>query len=411
MEDNIYMQILDEAYYGKNADLLAIEKKIGEIRMKYRATPNKVNSSKEVSELEELFCKAFGFAECQFTVDMSGLHNACTIPVSITDMGKTDSMITTSASGIKFKKEANAYMFITVTKGLLFSSEYTDGEIVAVIMHEVGHNFQGALAPSMRTTRNINNILLWIFNPISMLFYGPMKGKYTNLVNKLRSDNAGMVNAWYGFKNVVTTIAGIGYTAYSIFSNICLMMNPIGVIPALIKKIPSQVLGSIINFLPLGYRDETVADSFSTAYGYGPELSSAFQKMKRADGGMVSDKIFRDSFVGAYFDLCMLPFKIMSNCFDPHPNTIARLNNQYEMLEKELLKADLKPKMKAQIRKDLKDIGETMDAFLDAEDQGYFFSNALDRAMLDMCGGDIRKGFGKNTPAEFDMIDKMYRNK
>ena len=45
--NNLYLQMLDEAYYGKTPDLLEIEKKIGEIRQKYKPNPSKVNSARE----------------------------------------------------------------------------------------------------------------------------------------------------------------------------------------------------------------------------------------------------------------------------------------------------------------------------------------------------------------------------
>lgn len=408
--NNLYLQMLDEAYYGKTPDLLKIEKKIGEIRQKYNSNPSKVNSAKEREELEELFCKAFGFEGCQITVDMTGLQNACTIPISLTDLGSSDKLITTSSSGVKFKKEAKAYVFITITKGLLFSFDYSDGEITAIIMHEIGHNFQSALSPDNRTIRNVNNILLWIFNPITVTLHGPLRDKYSHLIQRMRSDNPGVVNAYYGFKNIVMTIAGIGYTALRIMSNFSMLMNPIAVLSRIPQTVLQNLYGSLLSFIPLKYRDESIADAFSSAYGYGPELASAFQKMKRASNGMIADKIYRDSFVGAYFDLMTIPDKIISNIFDPHPNTIARLYNQYDMLEKELLNGNLNPKMRAQVKKDLEGVREMMDAFLDMEDQGYFFSNALDKTLLDFCNGDIRNTFARKTASDFDKIDKQYRD-
>lgn len=410
MENNLYLQMLDEAYYGKTPDLLKIEKKIGEIRQKYSHNPSKVNTSKEREELEKLFCETFGFEECQFTVDMSGLPNACTIPISITDFGSSDKLISTSSSGIKFKKEAKAYVFITITKGLLFSFDYTDGEIVAVLMHEVGHNFQGALSPNNRTIRNVYNIIAWIFSPIEVILYVPLRDKYSHLIKRVRSDNPDIVNAYYGFKNIVMTIAGAGFTVLGIIANFSMLMNPIAVLSKIPQRILKKIYGSLFSFIPLKYRDESIADAFSSAYGYGPELASAFQKMKRASNGIIADKIYRDSFVGAYFDLMTIPYKIISNIFDPHPNTIARLYNQYDLLEKELLNGNLNPKMRAQVKKDLEGIKEMMDAFLDMEDQGYFFSNALDKVLLDFCNGDIRNVFARKTASDFDKIDKMYRD-
>lgn len=389
--------------------LLKIEKKIGEIREKYRSSPTKVNTSKEARELEELFCKAFGFECCQFTVDMSSLHNACTLPISIADFGKTDRLVQSSASGLKFKKEAKAYVFITVTKGLFFSSEYTDGEVMAIIMHEVGHNFQHVLSPSSRTIRNVNNVLLWVFNPISMTMYGPLRDKYSHIIGKIREDSPGMVNAWYTMKSIVGTITGVGYTILRIMSNFSMLMNPLASFAQLPEALLRNMIGSLVSFLPLKYKDESISDAFSSAYGYGPELSTAFEKMKRNSNGMVADQIYRDSIVGAYFDLCLIPNKIIADIVDPHPNTVARIYSQYELLEKELMNGSLNPRMKAQIKDDMKSIKQTLEAYVDLEDQGYLFSNAIDKALIDYCKGDIRNGFANRVGSEFDSVDKSLR--
>lgn len=122
MYNDYDLMFLNEAYYGKTNGMLEIEKKVGEIRKKYFSSQTKVNTSPEIRELEKLLCDEFGFEDCQFYIDMSALHNAYTIPVSVADIGhKRDKLVTSSADGLKYKKEAKAYIFISVTRGLFFS--------------------------------------------------------------------------------------------------------------------------------------------------------------------------------------------------------------------------------------------------------------------------------------------------
>ncbi len=406
------LMFLNEAYYGKTNGMLEIEKKVGEIRKKYFSSQTKVNTSPEIRELEKLLCDEFGFEDCQFYIDMSALHNAYTIPVSVADIGhKRDKLVTSSADGLKYKKEAKAYIFISVTRGLFFSYAYTDGEITALIMHEVGHNFQSVISnPVCRTVRTVNNVLRWVMIPFLCVATGPLRDKFMHLIKEVRNNASWAVEGFNALQVIVMTVAGIWITFGRIFTNIMSMLNPLGSL----AKMPIKMLLSLKSqsnfFLPLSYRDESVADNFSTAYGYGPELSTALNKMKQNSGGMIADQMFRDSLFGAYFDLVSLPDKVITNIFDPHPNTIARMKEQYEMLEKELLNSSLKPSMKAQIKKDMKDIEKTMEAFTEFEDGGYFFSNLLDKFLLKFVKGDIRSMLSKGTEEELDKIDKMYRD-
>lgn len=412
MENNLFLQMLNEAYYGKTQDILKIEEKIGEIRKKYKSSQHKVNSSKEVKELEAMLCKEFGFADLQFTIQMVPLHNAMTIPISIADISqKRATLISTSNNGIRYKPEAKAYIVVSVTRGLFFSFEYTDGEIAALIMHEIGHNFQSVISnPITRTVRSINNIIRWCLVPFLILAVGPLRDKWMYLINQLRTKSPEVVNAFDGCSIFAVTIASLGIGIKQIFGNALMMLNPL----AGFAKLPITILKSLKNntnlLLPLSYRDEVIADEFSTAYGYGPELASALTKIKRNSGGAITTQIYRDSILGPYFDLCMIPEKLISNIFDAHPNTVARMRDQYDMLEKELLNGDLKPSMKAQIKKDMKEIKALLDAFTDFEEAGFFFSNAIDKVFLKFFKGDIRNIFAAGVTDDFDKIDKTYRD-
>lgn len=401
-----YYTLLSEAYIGKTQETLKIEQKIEEIRNKYSTKQMKINTAPEREQLEDLFCEAFGFACCSIMCKPSPLYNVCTIPVSsiIFDFKDYNSYLDISNKKIKYKKSANVYVIIQITKGLLFSDQFTAGEVTAILLHEVGHNFQTAISGKAKSLNMINKIFNVILSPILLIAHpsvGPFRNQYVELIKKVNKDWKGAADAYWAVNNFLTTIVGIGIGALGFLSNISMMMNPI----AVLQQIPQKILNKLnldIIFLPSGIKGEAVSDAFATMYGYGPELASALKKIEKASGGYLPDQITRDTFLGTYFDLITLPNKIIFNIFDPHPNTIARLKSQYDYINEELSKGDYNPKMKKELQKQLKEIDATMNKFLDAEDSGFFFSNQYDKVMLMMFGGDLRSGLAKGTNEEID---------
>lgn len=405
---NYHMTVLDEAYYGKTKEIQSIEKKIGEIREKYAYKTAKANTCKEKEELEELFCEAFGFTCCSIHIDPSNGFNACTIPICNSVLDFRDfrkHIVSKNGQGIKYNKDANIYLIMNITKGLMFSSQFSDAEITAILLHEVGHNFQTAMSGKMRSLHMINKVFNLILAPIIMFMNpqaGPFRNAYTDLIKSFDKNYSEVANVYYTVNDFLTSVLEIGFSIISLISNITAMLNPI----AVIEKIPENILRKLnldLIFVPGGYKGEAISDNFASAYGYGVELSTGLAKMEKMSGGMVSNQIIRDiDLVGAYFDLLMLPNKIISNMIDPHPNTIARINNQYEFLHKEMIKKETNPKMKKELEKQLSELRKSMDKFVDAEEQGFFFSNRYDKALLMMCGGDIRNGFAKGINDDFD---------
>lgn len=413
-ENEKYLMSLQEVYYGKTKEIKDIEKKIGECREKYRTSPMKLNTAKEREELEELFCKAFGFECCQFTIDPSGLYNACTLPASssITDYRDMKKYIVSKrGEGMKFTKEANVYLFILCTKGLFYSSNFTDAEITAILLHEVGHNFFTAITKKYITLHTINKVITLLYWPFILLLNGRnglllttnLRNTYIDTIKKIRREHSELADAYWFINNFLTTLVGLGFSILVAIGNAIALLNPIGVL----QNIPKQILNKLsldMIFIPLGYRNEAIADEFASTYGYGAELSTALTKIEQLSGGFVVDQIYRDiPLINAYYDLLNLPAKVITNTFDEHPATIARANNQLKYNKDQLLNTKgLNPKMKKQIQSDIKDIEKAMDGLTNAEDQGFFFSNMYAKSMLTIFCGDSRNIFAKGVEDDFD---------
>lgn len=177
------------------------------------------------------------------------------------------------------------------------------------------------------------------------------------------------------------------------------------------------ILGAnAINNTPL-FKDETLADNFATAYGYGSECMSAINKMMHAiqnNGANNNNKkqtkkaIKSIPFLESFIDLCVrLPLLILINIVDCHPNNAFRTKHQIDMLKRELEKSELDQKMKNKINSNIKDLEETLDDFTTVSKKSHMFTNAWAALLLTMCDGDLRGMLASNN---FDEFDATYEN-
>ena len=88
-----------------------------------------------------------------------------------------------------------------------------------------------------------------------------------------------------------------------------------------------------------------IADKFATINGYGPELQSALAKMN-----MISSRsekfVEKIPFIGALINLSYTQAYEDVYKFDEHPQLIQRINSSLSILEAEMKKKELDPKLK-----------------------------------------------------------------
>ena len=153
------LDILNEFYFGKKPELEQLEQLFGKIRLKYgtfgnddsrfsiRTNFKKLKNDKILITIGEVISSLFGFKTTTFTVGISNDFNAYTVALSsLDDEGnlKTNFMkqsVIINNSGMYFNKKAKYIFFVCVNQGLLLSDIFNEQEIVAILLHEIGHNF------------------------------------------------------------------------------------------------------------------------------------------------------------------------------------------------------------------------------------------------------------------------------
>lgn len=163
--------------------------------------------------------------------------------------------------------------------------------------------------------------------------------------------------------------------------------------------------------LPLGYRQERSADNFPTMYGYGQDAISYFDKIEshKSKGSIASNPL-----ISITIDLITAPAKIINGVFDTKPDGISRAYDQIKMLEYELSKTDLDPKMRATIKSDLelckKNIKSLVDISKGAKDPD-ILRKVYNYTLGSIANGTNLKSFIFDDKNKFQKYDDYYNQK
>lgn len=394
IDESNYMSIVSEAYFGKTNEILEIENAIHDLRAPYiknvdhvlnidTYTP-RISNDPNKRKLELAICKAFGFSDANIIINATNIPAIGTESASFcVDIGskKMKNALRSSSKGFKYDKSANIVFFVNFNTGCLVSSEFTDAELTAILLHEIGHNFSPAIARGVYATA-MCPIITWVSLYVSELASDSIKygdtsraslGSYiggmlhqTNIGHQVRtnisrtftqiSNNIAkecpalitLIGGAITFKNI--TFEFVQSISNLIMSFIVPGYSMIG------PSVLSRLIGSVAR--PSGYEDEKFSDAFATSYGYGAELNSALDKIRsyKAPSTNVIDYV---PVISALYEVYMLPFTVVLSGLDEHPVDAARAQSTIKQLKRELAtNKSLNPATKKKIQQDIDNIEE-----------------------------------------------------
>jgi hypothetical protein len=347
-----YLDVIQEAYFGKTETLLEIEKQIGLIRQNAAKRYTDINRSKEVLELNRLFEKQFGMEVFSLHVEQNNIINAYTALVATRfDIAFKEilakKVTATKKDGYRFLPGNNLCIVCTVYLGLLNCQDLTDGEIVAIILHELGHNFADAIYKDIEIANKkqvkdyLDMLILTTILTCGLYLPGALKEYYNNL-NKTVKKRESKTRK----RPIHGLIKGIKAKCSDFFDVYNEVIERLGMgrdinkykKDADSKGYPKKVKKSASRY------NEVIADKFAGIYGYGPEQGSALLKMdsqiSKAEDivnsipgiGIKANKAYNDAIKDIYN-------------YDCHPHVIQRINEEIKTLRYELQKSDLDPKL------------------------------------------------------------------
>lgn len=378
---------INEAYINKTRRCLEMEKCIEKLRTKYMAsddlstalgsnTMQTVASDSEWIKWQSLIEDEFGFYSVSLNLDFSmASPNAYTLPVhlAIDAWPRLRKSLTVGKTFIKFDKKDELCTYIAITPELLFSKILTPQEILAIILHEVGHNFEFPVLVTMQPI-NVLSTLATIFGTLASgqislyptLFVAICTPgtKLKNSIKKYIQKNKDLQLAL----DVFDTIRTFPIRLLNIFL-FCFM-----------PLLTSLGLGSVINYIAsiakpdkfvqnlifgsLSFKSEKVADQFVAIVGYGPELASALNKINYTHDYIgISEALAKVPIVGHIMGLNEYVFGHVASVFDGHPDINTRCMSLVKILEKDLEDPRIDSKTKAMVKKDIKLIYDAVGKF------------------------------------------------
>lgn len=407
-----------EVYYGENDNIKQMQKCITRLRKDIfkNGIKSKLNSHPEVQKFNRYAEKEFGFKSFQLYIDNSYKGtNAYTLllDMDLNHLGKeTQNNLIITDKGYKYKKEAGYVAFCAIEKGLLTIKNITDREVMAFILHEIGHNFQAAISDyqcmltipkvilytidCLDVISNIEDNQKFLINLISLpvFWLSDIGAKLYKFIDKIM---LGYPELYHMMDIIQSFMLEIKYPIDKVKEYIKIFKNLSKLPKTLMKKL--HPLNIIKLFMTGMYREEKVADNFATIYGYGPDLASFMAKYDTGDEVLNNIKI---PFLSPILGMIICGMEVLILLPDCHAQQITRIKDQSDYLKQELKKEDLDPKFRNEIMNQIEEIDKTVDHILSLTYEGatkdFTYTNHVYQLLLyKLFGGDPLDIFYKIT--------------
>ena len=421
-----YNMAFNEAYIGKTKLMLKAEKLIGELRKKYMNSTNgykeimnmvgKINNDPILRKIEKCFEDEFNITDVYlFIAPTTNFINAFTLPMHY-DVTKYELIQNAlkKKKGVKFDKRMELGFLVAITSSLLFLPNLSDGEILAILLHEIGHNFEmplldNAYIPSVLIVYTHLFIRLLnqqddIFQAVATMFQSmAISTMQPSITRSLKSaiPNKGIATVRDAVFLIYDTIKLIkkidgGIVDFILYNIIGFQKNFFVNFTQTLKR---STIDRIRNYLTneqvallsviFGQVSEKIADRFAAYYGYGPDLASSMMKIKNEEsinlskymGGLDIQAVTNAIPVfGHYLGLCtFINEEILHNLSGDHPVQSDRARDIIQTLKDDLKDPKLPQKMRNDISKSVKEIEAsynlykdiTLDASKKASAKGY----------------------------------------
>lgn len=381
INESIDDYILDEAYFGVNA-VDPILNVMADISLAVKANPNiKLNNDKLNTKLQDAVQKVFGFKKVKiFWANNPSIGmGPYTITSSVILHSGSGALAYGSNSTGFYDENAELDLYVNMDNQLFVACDLTPKEATAILLHEIGHNFD-------YSAYNIINSWSVVIQIISTLARG---GNIAS--NKLRLQQllVQTLGVEYG-KNIIgaamnipeyisnlippvgVVIRGFRKISFNITKFINNLFSPISIlitIPVAAIMTPLMWLGNFFT-----RKKEVFADSFAASYGYASELATALDKLDKTLTG--ANNYQEGTFMAALADLTLVNRDIICLAQGGHTTTQRRLIKMIDKLEKDIASGKYDPSLKKELQRQLENSKETYNTIigLDGDKKNKFTS-------------------------------------
>lgn len=413
--------IVNEAYIGKTPVLLEIEEKIGEFRDNLPGYNDDINRNKTIIEINRLFEKQFKMDVFALMIDKSKSPNGYTYSLkSKFDIAEEYRSISELICGDKvngyyFKPNNNICVVVHISYIIFEDKQFTNAEVLAIILHEIGHNFSASIFDKlyignrqlMLAYKDEQKRLIKIL-AIGLVFFGvtlptlikAIKNyKDPNLYNekmgkkqkKTQKKKQSRIRGWLsGRKAKNQDKKDFYYELNARLSGDKYINNyyrQINKDPYFSKEENRESDGRI---------DEVMADKFAGIYGYGPDQATALLKLDE----YVTDalkKIYEDNNKKAMEANLKYEAAFRKiHEYDCHPNSLQRAYEELKLLKREVNKDDLDPKMRdiileqiSQLESTIKDMYTVSDKLSKSQEANRLYNEYINNNIPDAVAEDL----------------------
>lgn len=392
--NDLNLQAYNEVYFG-DKPIIPLQKAFSEFRKNWIGKPYsiKINYDNNLLKFNRLVEEQFGYYRFALTIDPDMSLNAYMLNVQLysntspKDFGKD--LVVKSGMGFRYAKDSGVTAMATVLYGLLQSDKYSDRELIAILLHEIGHSFTYAVLNQDGSL--LNRARFFINRIMSNMIKKNITEERDFSEEKIKKDideQSGILDKLWGFASKVKSI------------------NPIKIFSAVTNP---NMKG---NKRYLGYTDEKFADTFASMYGYSTELNGALQRMTQDAYDKYLPKRTPSTIEIVYEiinrnidDIILTEL----NLKDEHPEGLTRIKVQIEYLERELAKQGIDPKLKLELQAQLNYQRQLIDEYINysADVDGAKALRTYYTLMYNKYGGDRREK-KTNNEAIFKTIDDVY---
>lgn len=360
-----YEQCFTEEYIGKIPEFQRTSELFDAMLKKAKKSPDTMNPNKweENKEIRKIFKKFFGLKAFHLYWVPSDVRNAFTITDSALMGGERIDGVIDRKQGQGFYDTKHKCVFVIFGYCGILRPEvgFTGAELTAIFLHEIGHNFDHSIYTHLGIMRK--------------LYLKLKKTDATTEHNKYKED------FYKNYKKYGNYIYSDQETRDNDREEDTKRLKQYMNCPALLKFIGGTFIGIVnswyimsgayvlVQMIILGRRKgEQFADSFSTTYGFGPELMSGLLKLSDYSSLIVknrrSDILMRD-----YADAQQ---EITALMFDEHASDQARCKDCIIKLKTDLKKKDYPEDMKRDLMEEIVSLEEAYDAIVNCSPEQRF---------------------------------------
>jgi hypothetical protein len=342
-----------EAYYGKLPEFTKLEKYadalITRVRKdQYRSNPNLWEENKKI---EKTFAKIFGLKKMiLYWIPADASPDAYTITLyDFMMFGESKDYLKKTDKGYYDTSGKSVFTVFCSTGFLSEEIGLTPSEFVACILHEFGHNFDFS---KYHMITFMNDAIIYgsdMINTVkandSIEFMNDEKELY---VNDLKKETNKEFSHPTKRKNKAKEYYKELESWLNSFSFIRMARHLVYVLTT-----PVHIIFSIPTQFKLleGKKAELFADSFSTAYGYGPDLMRGLEKLSTDHV-----KMKNTAPLNVLRDLERCADEIYFSLKDEHGTHLERCKNAIITLEKDIKKKDYPPELEESLYNELNNL-------------------------------------------------------